>query len=235
MLGGEQLTEREFEEALRTFQKVWEAKADLERQLGDERRRTEKLRDQISDQVVAQEALRNELRAAQRTCEKQEKRAQRDRETILSLEQKLTEAQGRKQRQQNCSRCVELDAQVRVLERDNGQLKRAASELESLRAYGKELQDLDSASQVPSLAPPCGAARSPARQLGRRASAFTAQGVEDIKRDQTTSNSSQPPAGSTGVRSRLKLSKKCGATLVPCPACATVLSSGSVMLNVRVV
>eukprot|EP01043_Picozoa_sp_COSAG02_P080546 COSAG02_NODE_19202_length_894_cov_96.835220_1_plen_210_part_01 len=162
----EVLAEREFEDALRTFQALWETKGDLERQLGDERRRTEKLRNQISEQLVAQEKLRDELHGAQRTGEKQERRAERDRETILALEQQLAEAQRKQQRESSCQRCVELEAQVLALERDNGRLKRAAAELESLRAYGKELQDLESASQVPSLAP--GAPeRSPAATLDR--------------------------------------------------------------------
>ena len=91
MSGGEAVTEREFEDALRTFQTLWEAKGDLERQLGDERRRTEKLRNQISEQLVAQEKLRDDLRAAQRTGEEQERQAERDRETVLALEQQLAE------------------------------------------------------------------------------------------------------------------------------------------------
>lgn len=213
MSGGEAFTEREFEDALRTFQALWEAKGDLERQLGDERRRTEKLRNQISEQVVAQDRLRESLRAAQRAGEKQERRAERDRETILTLEQQLADAQRRQQQQResSCQRCIELEAQVLALERDNGKLKRAAAELESLRAYGKELQDLQSASQLPSLAP--GAPeRSPAATLDRDDRYDTGfapvLGAEDSERDDHAVGSSLSAAPAAGARSRLKLSKK---------------------------
>jgi hypothetical protein len=220
--GDDPLTEEEFESSLRTFTALWDAKADLERQLGDERRRTEKLRNQISEQVVAQEGLKEDLRAAQRTNEKQGKRAERDRETIHTLEQRLAEAQAKAgDRERSCQRCAELEAKARGLEHENGQLKRAASELEALRAYGKQLQGLDSASQVPSLAAHGGtslpAGRSPAPlasradRLGSPAVAASAavDGAEhDAGSSAGSSAGSLSRGGAANAGSRLKLSKK---------------------------
>ena len=192
-----QVTEEEFQDSLRNLQGLWDAKADLERRLGDEKRRVEKLRDHVSEQVAARDKLKEQLEANNCAQEQLAKRAERDRGTIEGLERRLEEAQ-RRAGERSCGGCAELEAQAAALARENAQLKAAASELDAVRAYGMELQGVDSASQMPSLA---ARRASGERGLGRSTTPGLAAG------GRAAGAAAGSPGDSDGS-SRLKLSKK---------------------------
>ena len=117
--GGE-LTRDEFEASVRCLQDVWDAKTDLQRQLGDERRKNEKLRDQISKATAKRSEQDDELRDTRRELEKAKQDAETQRQRAERLDGQLEEARREASEEARNSRsCRELEEQLAQLRREN--------------------------------------------------------------------------------------------------------------------